>query len=162
MCTCIRIQAQLCCRPHRRMLLTRPWQCHLTKCLSRVMPCAQCVCRFRGWGLSVFSQDAFMYCKSNQTSKKQSSEKTICEATASPTWSTIYIGSKGAALGARGRWEQQGRRYMPRRIILWRLARRRQVDGTPRALSRTPVRSESIAGLYTFLLRHVVWCASGK
>ena len=32
-------------------------------------------------------------------------------------------------------------------IILWRLARRRQVDGTLCALSRSPVRPESNAGL---------------
>ena len=39
---------------------------------------------------------------------------------------------------------------IPFGIILWRLARRRQVDGTSCALSRTPVRFKSIAGLLAF------------
>ena len=45
---------------------------------------------------------------------------------------------------------------MPVGIILWHLARCQQVDGTSRALSRTLVRTESIARLYISPLEYVV------
>lgn len=61
-----------------------PWQCY---CHNRasvfVRMCKKChvacVCWFRGWGLSVFSQDVSMYYKLYQSSKK-----TICEARGFP------------------------------------------------------------------------------
>ena len=61
-----------------------PWQCYRHNRASVfVRMCKKChvacVCRFRGWGLSVFSQDVSMYCKLYQSSKK-----TICEARGFP------------------------------------------------------------------------------
>ena len=61
-----------------------PWQCYRHNRASVfVRMCKKChvacVCRFRGWGLSVFSQDVSMYCK-----LYQSSTKPICEARGFP------------------------------------------------------------------------------
>ena len=63
--------AQLPRRPHRMHFGNGSAIVH--RCLSAcAMPCriVQCVCRFRGWGLSVFSQDVSMYCKLYQSSTK--------------------------------------------------------------------------------------------
>ena len=67
-----------------------PWQCYRHNRASVfVRMCKKChvacVCRFRGWGLSVFSQDVSMYCKLYQSSKK-----TICEARGFPRTRSPY------------------------------------------------------------------------
>ena len=51
---------------------------------------------------------------------------------------------------------------IPCGIIMWRLARRRQVDGTLCALSRSPVRPASIAGLHTVRVGSCVFCVLEK
>ena len=81
-----------------------PWQCYRHNRASVfVRMCKKChvacVCRFRGWGLSVFSQDVSMYCKLYQSSKKS-----ICEARGFPrTWFSASFASLMGVLVATAR-----------------------------------------------------------
>ena len=59
--------------------------CLSAKCNALTpVACVQCVCRFRGWGLSVFSQVISMYCNGYYQSSPPKTICDICEARGFP------------------------------------------------------------------------------